>query len=131
MGILTFLSDVRSTKYSFAVICLVFIGVYFLIENNILWGLSLVVVGFLGLLSIKFFFRINRQQSRYVEKNYKEKENLGIILGCVLGALGGIIYTSLNGIRTENYTSGSYFVLIPLVIGGLIGLLIQKFFSKN
>ncbi len=131
MGIPTFLSDVRSTNYSLAVICLIILGIYFLFQSNILWGIFLIVLGFLGLFSVKFFFKINRRYSEYVEKTYKKNENFKIILGCVIGAVAGIIYTSINGISTENYTGGFYFILIPLVVGGLIGLLIQKYFNKN
>lgn len=130
MGVLTFFSEVRSTKYAFAVIFILILGVYFLINNSILWGALLIIVGVLGLFSIKFFFKIKRRHAQYVEKTYHKKENIGVIIGVILGALGGYIYTFIQDIDLTPYTSGTYFILVPLVVGGLLGYLIQKITGK-
>jgi hypothetical protein len=130
MGVLTFIADARSTSYAFAVFCLIILG-WLLFDNYILWGILLIVLGILGLFTIKFFFKIWRRPAKFVEKNYSKREHRGVFIGSILGGLTGLIYMFLTNKDTTPYTGNEFYFIIPLLIGAFIGHLIDKSSKKN
>ena len=130
MGVLTFLADFRTGGYFFAVIALIGLGLYLIFKGYVLYGIILLILGVLGLFTIKTFRKIRRKPAEYTEKNYRKKET-GALIGSIIGGLVGIVYVFAKDINTARYTEGSWIVLIPLIIGGIIGHLIQKATKKN
>ena len=131
MEILTFVADVRSTKYAFAVFCLIILGFWLLFDNYFLWGILLIVLGILGLFTIKSFFKMWRKPSEYLEKNYSKKENRGAIVGTIIGGLISLFYVFFIKKETTPPIGNEFIFLGLIAIGAFIGHLIDKSLKKN
>lgn len=131
MGALVGLSKWEIAKYGLACFFLVILGIYLLFTNYWIYGIILIVLGIAGLITFKTAQFIYTRPAKNVERNLKKSKNIGLFVGAILGGLAGLIYASYKGVETANYSGNSFYILIPLIVGGVIGWLIEKLVKKS